>query len=72
MKERQVTEYIHVGRLVAEVDVTLIETDSEWSPYFSIADVRKMEAARDALRRGDLKAAAAHGRVYEMNPIAAE
>ena len=70
MRARQVTEYIHEGRLVAEVDVTSIETDSEWSPYFSIEDVRKLEAVRDALKRGDLKAAARLGRVYEMTPVA--
>lgn len=72
MSKRETTEYIHEGRLVAEVDVTLIETDSEWSPYYSIDDVRKMEAARAALRRGDLKAAARLGRVFEMTPVAAE
>lgn len=72
MRTRQTTEYIHEGRLVAEVDVTLIETDSEWSPYYSIEDVRKMEAARAALRKGDVKAAALLGRVYEMTPLAAE
>lgn len=71
MRTSQTTEYIHEGRLVAEVVVTLIETDSEWSPYFSIEDVRKMEAARQALRRGDVKAAARLGRVYEMTPAAA-
>ena len=72
MRTRSTTEYIHEGRLVAEVDVTLIETDSEWSPYYSIDDVRRMEAAREALRKGDLKAAARLGRVYEMTPVAAE
>ena len=72
MRTSPTTEYIHEGRLVAEVDVTLIETDSEWSPYYSIEDVRKMEAAREALRKGDVKAAARIGRVYEMTPVAAE
>lgn len=72
MRTSQTTEYIHEGRLVAEVDVILIETDSEWSPYYSIEDVRKMEAARAALRKGDVKAAAQYGRVYEMTPVAAE
>lgn len=70
MRTSQTTEYIHEGRLVAEVVVTLTETDSEWSPYYSIEDVRKMEAARQALRRGDVKAAARLGRVYEMTPAA--
>ena len=72
MNERRTIEYVHEGRLVAEVEVTSIETDSEWSPYYSILDVRKLEAAREALRRGDLQAAARLGRVYELTPVAAE
>ncbi len=70
MTARRVTEYIHEGRLVAEVEVDLIETDSEWSPSYSIDDVRRMEAAREALRRGDLEAASRIGRVFEMKPVA--
>ena len=72
MRTRPVIEYIHEGQLVAGIEVTLIETESEWSPGYSIEDVRKMEAAREALRRGDLKAVAKFGRVYEMTPVAAE
>ena len=72
MKTSTVKEYLHEGRLVVEVDVTLIETESEWSPYYSIQDVRKMEAARNALRQGDLDAARKLGRVYEMTLVAAE
>jgi hypothetical protein len=72
MRTRSTIEYIHEDRLVVEVEVTLIETDSEWSPYYSIEDVRKLEHAREALRRGDLKAAAQLGRVYELKPVAAE
>jgi hypothetical protein len=72
MKSSSIVEYIHEGRLVVEVDVSLIETESDWSPYYSIQDVRKLEAAREALRRGDLEAAKKLGRVYEMKPVAAE
>jgi len=72
MTTRSTIEYIHEGRLVVEVEVTLIETDSEWSPYYSIEDVRRLERAREALRRGDLKAAAQLGQVYELKPVAAE
>ena len=72
MREVPTVEYIHEGRMVAEVDVISIETDHEWSPYFSIEDVRKLEAVQAALKRGDLKAAAALARVYELTPVAAE
>lgn len=72
MRTRPTIEYIHEGQLVVEIEVTLIETDSEWSPYYSIEDVRKLDSAREALRRGDLRAAARLGRVYELKPVAAE
>jgi hypothetical protein len=72
MRERKTVEYIHEGRLVAEVDVTALESDSEWSPFYRPDDVRKLEAVRDALRRGDLKAASKLARVFELKPVAAE
>ena len=72
MRTSRITEFIHEGRLVVAVEVALIETDSEWSPYYAIEDVRKLEAARAALRRGDLAAARQVGQVFEMTPVAAE
>ena len=62
---------IREGRYAADVEVELIYDDTEWSPYLSPSDVRKLEAARDALRRGDLAEAAKYGRVFELTPIAA-
>ena len=72
MKTRPTVELVHEGRYAAEVDVALIETDSEWSPYFSLEDIEKLDAVRLALRSGDLKAAAKLGRVFELKPVAAE
>ena len=72
MKSRPSVEFVHEGRFVAEVEVLLIETDSEWSPYYSLEDAEKLDAARLALRRGDIGAAAKLGRIYEMKPVAAE
>jgi hypothetical protein len=63
---------VREGRYLAEVTVTLIETGSEWSPYYSLEDAEKLDEVRLALRRGDLKAAARHGTVYELTPVAAE
>ena len=71
MNSKPTVEYVHEGRYAAEVDVTLIETDSEWSPYYSLDDAEKLEAVRLALRRGDLDAAGKLARVYEMKPVAA-
>lgn len=66
------TKLIREGRHVAEVPVTLIVRDHEWYPCLSADDVRKLEAVRDALRRGDLKAATELARVYELTPIVVE
>ena len=71
MKTKPTVELVHEGRFAAEVDVSLIETDSEWSPYFSLEDIEKLDAVRIALRAGDLKAAAKLARVYELKPVAA-
>jgi hypothetical protein len=70
--ERKVSRLIREGSLVAEVEVTRIEADHEWAPYYSAADARMMDDVRLALRRGDLKAAAKLARVYELKPVAAE
>jgi len=69
---RKRTNLIHEGKYAAEVQVELIEDDTAWSPYLSPEDVRRLDAVRLALRRGDLAEAAKHGRVYELKPVAAE
>lgn len=71
MKTSPSIEHVHEGRYVAKVDVTLIETDSGWSPYLSLEDAEKLDAVRAALRNGDLKAASRLARVFEMTPVAA-
>jgi LPS sulfotransferase NodH len=65
-------EYVHEAQYVAEVDVTLMEDDHAWAPYFSIEDVRKLETVRRALQARDLAAAAKLAKVYELKPVAAE
>ncbi len=72
MKSNQAIELVREGQYVAEVEVTLIETESEWSPYLSLEDAEKLDEVRLALRKGDLKSAARLGRVYELKPVAAE
>jgi hypothetical protein len=70
MKKRCRTKLVHEGKYVAEVDVELLETGDEWSPYLSLNDAYKLDDIRDALRRGDVKSAAQHGRVFTLTPIA--
>ena len=69
---RTSTKLIHEGKYAAKVPVELIEDDTAWSPYLTPDDVRKLDAVRLALRRGDITEAAKYGRVFELKPVAAE
>jgi hypothetical protein len=69
MSTRRGTKLVHEGKYVAEVDVELIEEESGLSPYLSVADARKLDNVRDALRRGDIKNAARLARVFSLTPI---
>ena len=59
---RKSTRLVHEGKYAAEVEVELIEDDSGWSPYLSVADASKLDLVRKALRQGDLVSAAKHAR----------
>ena len=70
MKTRHRSKLIHEGKYVAEVDVELIETDDEWSPYLSLEEAGKLDDVREALRGGDVKKTSRYGRVYTLTPLA--
>jgi len=70
MRTRKKTKYVHEGHYVAELDVELIDDDTEWSPYLSVDDAYKLDDVRTALRAGDLKSASKHARIYELRPVA--
>lgn len=70
MNKRHHAKMIHEGQYVAEVDVEMIETDESWSPYLSVEDAYRLDDVREALRRGDIRAAARQARVFSLTPIA--
>ena len=70
MRKRRHKKLIHEGQYVAEVEVELIDTEEGWSPYLALDDAYKLDDVRDALRRGDVKAASRFGRVFQLTPIA--
>jgi hypothetical protein len=70
MRLRKKSKYVHEGKYVAEVEVELLEDDTDWSPYISVEDAYKLDDARDALRQRDLESASKYGRVYELCPVA--
>ena len=71
MTKKQMTKLIHEGDYAAEVDVTLIVTDDEWSPYLSLEDADKLDDVRQALRQRDLETATQLARVFKLTPVAA-
>lgn len=70
MNTRHCAKLVHEGNYVAEVEVDLLLSDEGWSPYLSLEDAYKLDDVRDALRRGDVKSAAALSRVYMLTPVA--
>ena len=71
MTTRKHTKLVHEGEYAAEVEVQLLVTDDEWSPYLDLDDAYRLDEVREALRRGDVGAAARLARVYQLVPIAA-
>ncbi len=63
------TKRIHEGHYVAEVDIELMVTDEDWSPYLSLEDAYKLDDVREALRRDDVEAAAKLARVFTLTPV---
>jgi hypothetical protein len=70
MRKRKHKKLVHEGQYVAEVEIELIDTYEGWSPYLSLDDAKKLDDVRDALRRGDIKSAIRHSRIYTLTPIA--
>jgi hypothetical protein len=70
MNTRRYTKLLHEGQYIAEVEVELLETDSGWSPYLSLEDAFKLDDVREALRRGDIKAASKQARLFTLTPVA--
>ena len=69
-KKRHTSKLVHEGQYVAEVEIDLVDADEGWSPYISLEDALKLDDVREALRRGDLKAAGRLSRIYSLTPVA--
>ena len=69
MSEKKKTKLIHEGRFAAEVEIDLIDDDTGWAPYLSVADARKLDTVRAALKAGRLSEAASLGRIFELQPV---
>ncbi len=68
MTKKQITKLIHFGEYVAEVNVELVYTDDDWSPYLSVNDAMKLDDVREALRQKDFVTATNLARVHKLSP----
>ena len=46
-----------------------MDDETGWAPYLSVADARKLDAVRFALKAGRIAEAAALARVFELQPV---
>jgi hypothetical protein len=68
--QRSTVRLVREGDLIAEVAVTLLKSESGWSPYLSLEDSYKLDDVRDALRAGDVQhAAKLADRIYRLTPL---
>ncbi len=70
MNSTRTNKLIHEGQYAAEVEVDLIQDDGSWGPYLSLDAAKKLDDVRLALKRGDIKSAAKHARIYSLTPVA--
>jgi len=70
MNKQPRKKLIREGQYLAEVDVELVVTDDEWTPYLTAEDAYKLDDVREALKNGDTTTAARYGRVFSLTPIA--
>lgn len=70
MNAKHSTKLVRAGNYLAEVEVELVFTHDERSPYLSVQDACKLDDVRDALEHGDLKAAQRMARVFTLTPVA--
>lgn len=68
MNSKKKIKLIREGRHSAKVEVELIDDDTGWTPYLSVAEARKLDAVRAALNDGRLAAAETLGRVFPLPP----
>lgn len=71
MIKRGHTKLVREGAYAAEVAVEVLEAEDGWAPYLSLEDAQKLDDVREALRRGDIRAASRLARVFSLTPLSA-
>ena len=70
MTKKRIAKLVHIDEYVAEVDLELIYTEDDGSPYLSVDDAMKLDDVHEALRKKDFETATKLARVYKLSPLA--
>lgn len=70
MTRHRITKLIRVEEYAAEVEVELLYTDDDWSPYLSVEDATKLDDVRIALQEKDIERASHLASIYRLLPVA--
>ena len=62
---------VREGQYIVEVEVELIDTGEDWSPYLSLEDAYKLDDVRAPLQYGDLESAGPVGPSFYAHPVIA-
>ena len=71
MNKRRHSKLVREGAYAAEVEVGLIDAEGGWAPCLSLTDAGRLDEVREALRRGEVRAASQLGRVFSLTPLSA-
>ena len=58
-----------VADYVVEMQTELRDPGSPWAESIALQDLPRLNAAREALERGDLETAAQYGKIYRLEPV---
>lgn len=68
-KKKRQMKLVQAGEYVAEVEIELIYTDDDWSPYLSLNDALKLDEVRELLQQGEIGAATHLAQVFRLTPV---
>lgn len=71
-ESKKTIKHLREGHYAADVEVVLHYDGSPWDPIIDAKDVEKLGRVQQALRRGDIIAAARDAKVFELLPLAGE
>jgi len=64
------TKRLYVGDVMAEIEVNMTDEPEAWGPHIDPEELDRIDSIREALKSGNLEAAAKEARLYSVKPLA--